>query len=359
MGVFKKNGNWWIDFYHQGKRIRRKVGPSKKLAEQVLADVQVKKAKQEFLGICEPKKILFRDFAKEYLEYAKANKAKSSHKRDRSIVNCHLIPAFGEMALTQVTPKMIEDYKARRMAKGAHRTVNRELTILKNLFRKAVEWGYARENPTNTVKFLKESDGPFRFLSREEGDLLLDACKKNPRAPHLYLCVALALHTGMRRGEIFRLRWEDVDLKAGRIRVVSREDAHTKNYESRSIPMSELIRNALSRHPRRLDSPFVVCQTNGNPLRDIRNPFETAVRKAGIPSLRFHDLRHTFASWLVMAGVDIRTVQELLGHKDIRITMRYAHLAPDHMSNAVKTLDGHHLDTGATSTEQGEAACAG
>lgn len=78
MGVFKKNGNWWIDFYHQGKRVRRKVGPSRKVAEMALADIQVKKAKNYFLGVCEPKKILFKDFAAEYLEYSRANKAKRS-----------------------------------------------------------------------------------------------------------------------------------------------------------------------------------------------------------------------------------------------------------------------------------------
>ena len=96
MGVFKKQGNWWIDFYHQGKRIRRKVGPSKKVAEMALADVQVKKAKKEFLGVCEPKKILFKDFATEYLEYSKANKAKSSYERDVTTIEKHLVSCCGE-----------------------------------------------------------------------------------------------------------------------------------------------------------------------------------------------------------------------------------------------------------------------
>ena len=86
MGVFKRQGNWWIDFYHQGKRIRRKVGPSKKVAEMAFADVQVKKAKQEFLGVCEPKSVLFKDFANEYLEYSKANKAESSYQRDMTTI---------------------------------------------------------------------------------------------------------------------------------------------------------------------------------------------------------------------------------------------------------------------------------
>jgi hypothetical protein len=99
MGVFKKQGNWWIDFYHQGKRIRRKVGPSKRVAEMALADVQVKKAKNDFLGVCGPKKILFNDFAIEYLEYSKANKARSSYERDVVIIQKHLVPLWGDQRI--------------------------------------------------------------------------------------------------------------------------------------------------------------------------------------------------------------------------------------------------------------------
>ena len=93
----RRQGNWWIDFYHQGKRVRRKVGPSKKVAEMALADVEVKKAKKEFLGVCDPKSILFKDFADEYLEYSKANKAKSSYESDVTIVEKHLEPFVGRL----------------------------------------------------------------------------------------------------------------------------------------------------------------------------------------------------------------------------------------------------------------------
>ncbi len=105
MGVFKKQGNWWIDFYHQGKRIRRKVGPSKKVAEMALADVQVKKAKNDFLGVCEPKKILFKDFAAEYLEYSKANKAKRSYERDVLTLDGHVTAPVGRSASLSAQPQ--------------------------------------------------------------------------------------------------------------------------------------------------------------------------------------------------------------------------------------------------------------
>jgi integrase len=130
-----------------------------------------------------------------------------------------------------------------------------------------------------------------------------------------------------------------VDFKRARIQVVSREEGHTKNYESRTVPMNRLVKEALKKHPRRLDTPYLFYHPSGKPFADVDTSFATALRRSELPHFRFHDLRHTFASWLVMGGVDLRTVQELLGHKDIRMTMRYAHLAPDHMQHAVAILE--------------------
>ncbi len=139
MGVFQKNGAWWIDFYHQGKRIRWKVAPSKRVAEMALADVQVKKAKNDFPGVCDPKKIFFRDFAEEYLEYSRANKAKSSYERDVTTIQKHLVPVWGEFLVQRLTAKDIENYKLNRIEKVTGSTVNRELALISNMFRKAVE----------------------------------------------------------------------------------------------------------------------------------------------------------------------------------------------------------------------------
>lgn len=371
MGVFKKQGNWWIDFYHQGKRVRRKVGPSKRVAEMALAGIQVKISKNDFLGICEPKRILFKDFADEYLEYSKANKARSSYDRDVTTIDRHLVPLWGDLDLTRITTKMIEEYKMARLESVTPSTLNRELNTVKNMFNKATEWGYLRESPAKVTKWIKTSKGSIRFLSRDEADRFLEMCKGSNNQ-HFHAIVVVAVNTGMRRGEILRLRWEDVDFKRSRLQVVSREDGHTKNYESRTVPMNRVVSDLLRKHPRRLDSPFVFCNINGDPFADVDTSFATALRRSGVPHFRFHDLRHTFASWLVMGGVDLRTVQELLGHKDIRMTMRYAHLAPDHMSRAVailesgteqktvKTegiLDGHYLGTkGFQNENQGVAS---
>ncbi len=127
--------------------------------------------------------------------------------------------------------------------------------------------------------------------------------------------------------------------------MVSRIAKPTKTRESRSIPMNRSLAEVLRRHPRRLDTPYLFYDSKGEPFENIEKWFLRLRRRMRIPHFRFHDLRHTFASTLVMAGVDIRTVAELLGHKDISMTMRYAHVAPDHMSKAVAVLDGHYLDT--------------
>jgi len=350
MGVFQKNGNWWIDFYHQGKRIRRKVGPSKKVAEMALADVQVKKAKNDFLGVCEPKKILFKDFAVDYLEYSKANKALSSYDRDVTTVQGHLLPVWRDFQLSRITAKMIEEYKLQRLEKVKPSTLNREMNTIKNLFSKATEWEYLRESPAKLVKWIKTGKGSLRCLSREEAEAFIEASKLSQNH-HFYPIVVVALYTGMRRGEILRLQWQDVDFKSGKIQVVSRDGGYTKNYESRSIPMNESLKEVLKKHPRRLDSPYVFCNEKGEPFKDVDTSFANALKKSAVPHFRFHDLRHTFASWLVMGGVDIRTVQELLGHKDLRMTMRYAHLAPDHMKRAVEVLDSHYEENSIKSTE--------
>lgn len=367
MGVYKKQGNWWIDFYHQGKRVRRKVGPSKKMAETAMADVMVKKAKHEFLGVCEPKRILFKDFAREYLEYSKANKAKLSYEPDVTIIEKHLVGFFGEVHISRVTAKRMEDYKRRRLESVDPATVNRELNTIKNFFRKAVEWGYLTQNPTTEVKKIKTPKQTFRFLSMQEIDLLLKVCAEMAN-PLFYGIVVTALNTGMRRGEIVNLRWEHVDIKRGIINVTGGADGHTKNYETRTVPMNRSLRDLLEKYPRRIDTPYVFSAPGGNPYTKTSHNFAKAVKRSGMEHVRFHDLRHTFASHLVMKGVDLRTVQELLGHKDLRMTMKYAHLAPEHMRKAVEVLDsprldlreiardGHYLDTKVPERENQDAA---
>jgi integrase len=147
--------------------------------------------------------------------------------------------------------------------------------------------------------------------------------------------VITALNTGMRKSEIFHLTWDRVDLK-NRIILLDK----TKNGERREIHINGTLLNTFSGIIRRLDCKFVFYNPKTlKPFDNVKRSFGTALRKSHILDFHFHDLRHTFASWLVMAGVDLTTVKELLGHKDIKMTLRYAHLAPAHIRKAVEILD--------------------
>jgi integrase len=139
----------------------------------------------------------------------------------------------------------------------------------------------------------------------------------------------------MRKGEILNLRWDQVDLKHGFILLEV-----TKNGERREIPINETLRQNLETQPRHIKSSYVFWYGEvGRPYGEVTKSFNSAVRRAGIKDFTFHDLRHTFASHLVMAGVDLTTVKELLGHKTLTMTLRYAHLAPGHKAKAVELLD--------------------
>jgi integrase len=184
------------------------------------------------------------------------------------------------------------------------------------------------------VKLFKVPAKRIRYLEKEEIDRLLAHC-----CEHLKPIVIVALHTGMRKSEILGLKWHDIDIKRNIIHLLD-----TKNREKREVPMNEVVQKTVIgvlKHP---DSQYVFCKKDGEPYGNVRKSFFTAVTKAGIINFRFHDLRHTFASQLVMSGVDLNTVRELLGHKSLEMTLRYSHLSPDHKKRAVDIL-GKRMDT--------------
>ena len=336
MSVFQKGQNWYIDYYIKGQRKRKKIGPSKKLAVQVLKDVHVKIAKREYLGVHEEKKIIFEDFAKQYLEYSKANKSSSSNKRDHVALNPNLIPVFKGMYLFEITAPMIEKYKADRLKKVEPATVNREMACLRHMFTKAISWGYIKGSPLTEVKKLKEPPGRVRYLTPEEIDCLFAAIDQLSGGSGTYLkpIVIMALNTGMRKGEILGLKWRDLDIEGRKITIMK-----SKNNEVRTIPINDTLYVELKKLSRNVHSAYVFSHSNGEAFGSVRKSFERAVEEAGIEDFTFHDLRHTFASHLVMSGCDLRSVQQLMGHKDIKMTMRYSHLSKEHLQDAVAKLD--------------------
>ena len=326
MGVFKKRNNWYIDYYVQGRRKREKIGPNKAQAQVVLQKRKVQIAENRFLDVRKNEKVLLKDMAKLYLEaYSKPNK-RSARRDETSIRNLNSI--LGGRYLHEVTPLDIEKYKLKRKEKVTNATVNRELQCLKHIFKKAVEWGKISDTPAAKVKLLKERNTRIRYLEEEEIKVLLEASPG-----HLKSIIITALNTGMRKGEILGLKWKDIDFRQ---RVICLLD--TKNNERREIPVNDILFKALLAVRKNPASAYVFCKKDGTPYSNVRSSFETAKKKASIKDFRFHDLRHTFASHLVMAGVGLRTVQELLGHKTIDMTVRYAHLSPDHKKRALDIL---------------------
>jgi integrase len=208
------------------------------------------------------------------------------------------------------------------------------------MFTKAVEWDMLEEaslKRIRKVKLLPENNRRLRYLSKDECQNLINASDK-----HLKPIVITALNTGMRRGEILGLKWDQVDLKHGFILL----DV-TKNGDRREIPINGSLRDTLQKTVvRRIDIPYVFHDPKtGKVYQDVKRSFHSACKKAKINDFHFHDLRHTFASQLVMAGIDLTTVKELLGHKTLTMTLRYAHLAPGHKVRAVDVLDGVLNDT--------------
>jgi integrase len=204
------------------------------------------------------------------------------------------------------------------------------------MFTKAVEWEMISDQVREKVKrvrLLQENNRRLKYLSKEEMDTLIQACDK-----HLKPIVITALDTGMRKDEILSLKWEQVDLKRGFILL----DV-TKNGERREIPINSVVREALTALPRHILSPYVFWQgENGTRYLDVKKSFHSARTKAKLGDFHFHDLRHTFASNLIMEGADLMTVKDLLGHKTLSMTLRYAHLAPSHKVKAVQLLESLH-----------------
>jgi len=339
MGVKLENGKWIIDYrLPNGKRCQETIGPNRKLAETVYYKRKVEIAEGKYLDVVKKEKIRFDEFAEEYLNLH-AKQHKKSWETDFHIIK-NLNRHFGNKYLFAITTKDIEQFKADRLKDTvagkpiSPSTVNRQMDVLSCIFNKAVAWKKLQSSPMKTIQDLKVPPGRLRFLEKEEIVKLLSNCTK-----HLRPIVILALFTGMRRGEIFGLKWEDIDFKRDIMTLLS-----TKNGEKREVPMNEQVKTALMHVTKHPNTSYVFCNEKGVPVHDIRKSYSTALRKSGITNFRFHDLRHTFASQLVMSGIDLNTVRELLGHKDIAMTLRYSHLAQSHKQRAVEVL-GKKMET--------------
>jgi len=357
MAVYKRNNVWYIDYYIKvnGKRERRRESVStrrdvaearlKKYHEMVKArkdpvevnskelsyNPQEKNSQENINNV--PQDLTLAQFVPIFLElHGKflSTKMQESYKTSFG----HLIPVFGNNCLNSMSKVSVQTYMVTRKKEGAcNTTVNKEIRCLTKTLSMATEWGYIKENPLKGLKILREPPERIRYLTKKEYKHLL---AESP----LYLrdIIVFAVGTGIRKSEIFNLTWNDIKFsetsKYGMITVLGKGD------KRRYLSMNKTVYDLLIRLYREKEGNYVfTSQITGGKITDVKKAFSTALKKSCIEDFRFHDLRHTFASWLVMSGVDLYTVQRLLGHTNIRTTMRYAHLAPNFLEQEIGKID--------------------
>jgi integrase len=394
--VYKRGKQWYSDFYHEGRRYVKSWGAiSKTVAGE--KDGKYRTEVLEGKYDLKAKRILFETFAEKYLEAARVNKKPQAARRNETSIKM-LKPHFKGKLISSISSFQAEQYKADRKKpawisdlwfEGKHykkswgavtkekaserdrefqhemageksveaklrqapgaapATVNRDLATLRNMMNKAVEWGYLKINPLRTVRLLKEDNEKMWALTGEEEKKLLQCCEACPqRRKYLADLVLFALHSGMRLREILNLRKDQVNVNERIILVTD-----TKNREPRKAPVNDTLKAVIERQGHDNPSEHVFCRAGGQRLTLLTNSFWKAVKDAGLMRVevngqgtakvrfRFHDLRHTFGSRLGMAGVDLKTIMEIMGHKSHKVAMRYQHPMPEHKLSAVKTLD--------------------
>jgi integrase len=341
----RDDGRWRVDVvgWQGGERVRLR-GAARTKEEGIRKEAELRSKLQQGLVVT-TKVPTFREWAKEFLDvYPAVNNKPSEAQTKRTLVRLHLAPFFGDTRIDRITESEIERYKAGRIEAGsAPKSINNHLTVLRRMLVVAMKWR-RMSGPAPDIGFMKVPEPPFRFLTFDEARALLAAVDAEWRP-----MVLVALRTGLRIGELLALRWEDVDLSKGLLvvrRNVYRGKLGTpKGGRAREVAMSPEAVAALRPLPSRFAKGYVFG-AGAAPLTagETKWPLWRAGTNAKLGRLGWHVLRHTFASHLVMRGVSLKAVQELLGHRDIKMTLRYAHLAPGVKRDAVTTLDEPMLD---------------
>jgi len=331
-GVFEKDPGseiWWIRYYIDGRERREKVGRKKDASDLY----KIRKA-DALRGVKLPtnmksKGVKFEALGKHALEWY-IEHGRKDVKNFRIRMNI-ILKDFGDRVADEILPSEIDAWLKGHDWSPA--TKNRYKNVFGKTFKIAYADGKVSSNPARLVEQRPEKNARLRFLSADEELRLRDAITK--RCPQHMPELDIGLNTGMRKGEQYSLEWPQVSFRRKRILL-----EETKNGSSREIPMNKSCIAAMEALFENRPHDGRVCQSKyGKDLNDSRSWFDLCIKDAGIPNFTWHCLRHTFISRLVMAGVDLRTAQELAGHKTISMTVRYAHLAPEHNQAAIEKLD--------------------
>jgi integrase len=325
-GIFKRGGVYWISYFDAGgQRHREKIG------SRLQAQDAVERRRQEVKNgtyIPPSKHLTFRALALLALKEKKLQLKPSSYSTDEGRLRSKVYPLIGGVLVDRLGPVRIQETLNTLQATVCKSTVNRYRSLLGSIFAYAVRTYRLPTNPVSRVKRFPETGSRIRWLTDDEEARLRKTIDTLAHEAEF----DLALHTGMRRGEQFFLKWAHCDIERGNLDV----DGKTG---PRHVTANKTAKKAL-RFLQEIsgEGEFVCPEASANVTRDWRRWLEKAIKDARIRNFRWHDLRHTYASRLVMSGVDLRTVQTLMGHKQIAMTMKYAHLAKGQEHSAVEKL---------------------
>ncbi len=336
MGLYRRGQTWWMKFTVNGETIRRSTETKeKRLAEKIYCKVITQVTEGKWFNLPFGSDKALSELLEKYLrEHSERNKALSSFTRDKSL-SAHLLRSLNNPYVTDLRTRDLYEYKVRRRNEGASpKTVNEELQLLHHAYNLAIrEWEWLDVNPVSKVSREKVYNERERWLSFDEEERLLRECPKWLRE-----VVVFAINTGLRRGEILNLRWDKVDLFRRIILIFEQ-----KNRGKDTLPLNSTALDVLTERykVKSTKTEYVFYSLDETQLdgSNVRRGFLQAMKKALIVDFRFHDLRHTFATRLVQAGVDLYKVQRLMRHKSPQMTQRYAHHYPESLRDGVEVLD--------------------
>jgi len=341
-GYFRRRGKslYW-EFMWKGKRYTIRLGNiTKSEARHIVAKIKAKIISGEWGGEVDGAPYM-KEILSAYHKWYESHTRARERSKEVHLYRIELLKKyFGSLRADEVSWLTVENYKSKRLKDGVGKaTINRELTVLRAVFNRAKELGIYEGDVPKIEFFKEEEEDRLRYLSPEEAHKLIEACPEWFRA-----VVIFALNTGLRAGEIFSLRWENVDFDGETIRI---ESEGTKTKSVYTVPMNETVKELLLKikeehRERGIEHGFVFTNRYGLPYKyedkTYRKVFTTACKRAGIKDFRFHDLRHTFASWVAMKSKDIYAVQKLLNHKRAETTRRYAHLTEEYLKKVINSI---------------------